>query len=316
MNRNLLSFFFIALCGLLHASDNSIIDKHLKKINAVDKKGYAGIKNIDFIYTINLDKRPEKFNHCLEQLVPFGIVPFRFSAINGWEKPVSELNDLGVKYKPEMIKDLWGTCYFEEDHGQPHHEILHVPGRNYFSHCMSRGAIAIVLSHLSILKDAYNSSYKTIWVMEDDIQVIKNPHLISSLIKELNHLVGENKWDILFTDQDTKNNNGQYVPCRAYARRPNFTPAHPERFAAAPHNVSSTLRKVTARYGAYSMIVSRAGMKKLLDFFRRYNIFLPYDMEFYLPNDMQLYSVTEDIVSTTPNSPSDNGGPGYSKIKA
>jgi len=303
---------------LLHASDNSSLDKHLKKIKAQDKIGYTGIKNIDFIYMINLDKRPEKFKLSLGQLAPYNIIPFRFSAVNGWEKPLKEIAELGVKYTPDMadivsqaqIKGgLWGTYYLEHDGW--HHEPISTPNRNYFCHKMSRGPIGILLSHLSILKDAYDSGYKIIWVMEDDIRVIQNPHIISSLIEELNRAVGTNNWDILFTDQDTKNNKGEYIICRSYAPRPNFSPAQPEKFAAPPYNVTSNIRKITARYGAYSMVISRAGMKKLLDFFRRYNLFLPYDMDFCMPNDIQLYAVTKDIVSTIPNALSDNRIPRY-----
>ncbi|MFI5334690.1 MAG: hypothetical protein ACHQT8_05960 [Chlamydiales bacterium] len=32
-----------------------------------------------------------------------------------------------------------------------------------------------MLSHLSILQDAFDSGYETIWVMEDDIEVVRNP---------------------------------------------------------------------------------------------------------------------------------------------
>jgi len=50
---------------------------------------------------------------------------------------------------------------------------------------MSRGAIGIILSHLSVLQDAYDAGYETIWVMEDDIELLGNPHSVSDLISEL-----------------------------------------------------------------------------------------------------------------------------------
>lgn len=61
------------------------------------------------------------------------------------------------------------------------------------------------------------------------------------------------------------------------------------------------------------MIVRRSGMKKLLKFFNKYQIFLPYDMDFVLPNDIKLFTVNEDVVSTITNALSDNGGPNYEK---
>lgn len=263
------------------------------------------MRNIDFIYMINLDKRPEKFLIASSELNAFGIVPYRFSAVNGWELTTSDLNELGVKYHSSMKPTLWGTHY--ED-GQPEHEIMHVPGRNYFSHCMSRGAIGIVLSHCSILQDALDSGYETIWVMEDDVQVFKNPHLLSELIDKLNRITGPKGWDILFTDPDTKNNNGEYVPCRAYALLPDYDPLNPSRFYNEKV-IDSDFKKIGARYGAYSMIIKRSGMQKILNFYKNHKIFLPYDMTFYLPHNINMYGLRYDVVSHKPNSISDNGSP-------
>jgi GR25 family glycosyltransferase involved in LPS biosynthesis len=270
------------------------------------------MKNIDFIYTINLDQRPEKFAHCLNELAPYGICPYRFSAVNGWELSLEVINMLGIQYQDGMVKNLWGTAYLPDGNFESHHEVMDVKERTYFCHCMSRGAIGIVLSHLSVLQDAYDSGYETIWVMEDDIKVIQNPYVLSQLIDKLNSLTGERGWDILFTDQDTKNREGEYVPCFSHATRPNYAPENPEKFASRV-NFNNIFRKIGARYGAYSMIVSRSGMQKILKFFKTYRIFLPYDMDFYLPDAMAIYTVISDVISTEPQALSDNGNPNYMK---
>ena len=61
------------------------------------------------------------------------------------------------------------------------------------------------------------------------------------------------------------------------------------------------------------MIVRRSGMKKILDFLKTYKIFLPFDMEFVQPDNIITYTLGYDVVSTKPNSPSDNGGANYKK---
>lgn len=298
-------FIFALSCANLFGG----VENYLRKITNKEASYLHPMKNIDFIYIINLDQRPQKFASCIDQLRPYGINPFRFSAVNGWELSLETINDIGVKYQPGMTQG-WGTCYLPKGDFQPHHEIVNVVGRNYFCHCMSRGAIGIVLSHLSIIKDAYDAGYETIWVMEDDIQVIKNPHRISKEIERLDKYVGKGNWDILFTDQDTKNQKGEYVPCTAYAWRPNFNPKNPARFTVR-QDIKNRFRKVGGRYGAYSMIVRRSGMEKILNFYKTYQVFLPYDMDFNQPNDINLYSVIDDIVSTQPTALSDNGGPNY-----
>lgn len=299
----LFTMLCLALCGTLFGE----LSDHFKK--APDKIEGCQIRNIDFIYVINLDQRPEKFNHTVDELAPFGITPYRFSAVNGWELTLEAINEVGIKYEPWMKEGLMGTCYIPEDDGIARHEIMHVPERNYFCHCMSRGAIGIALSHLSILQDAYNSGYETIWVLEDDIEVIKDPHLLSTMIEKLDALVGRKGWDFLFTDQDTKAQDGSYVPCLGAAQKPDFNPINPYKYESRI-DVSEDFRKIGARYGAYSVIVSRSGMKKMLDFMRN-GIFLPYDMEYTLPDNIQMYNVRDDIVSTLPQALSDNGSPNY-----
>ncbi len=299
--------FILSICLIASSGLYAKLENHFKP--APNKSDVHKMKNIDFIYMINLDARPEKFQSCLDQLLPYGIKPYRFSAVNGWELTLDDINDVALTYEPGMNGTMFGTSYLLEDNGMPSHELITVPGKKYFCHCMSRGAIGIVLSHLSILQDAYDSGYETIWIMEDDIQLIQDPNNLSNLIKNLDRTVGKNKWDILFTDQDTKNQKGEYVPCMGYALRPNFTPKNPARFA--DRKSVGAFTKTGARYGAYSMILRRSGISKILNFFKKHQVFLPYDMDFYLSNDILIYAVQEDVVSTEPQALSDNGGPNY-----
>jgi len=295
----------LAICFNLEAS----LEKHFKKIKIEDQKHCQSIRNIDFVYMINLDQRPEKFDKSLKQLKPYGIVPYRFSAVNGWELPLEVINDVGVKLTADMDTGTWGSSYLLKDRYQESHEIVHKIGKVYFCHCMSRGAVGIVLSHLSILQDAYDSGYETIWVMEDDIEVVKDPRILSNLIDKLD-LATDKKWDILFTDQDTRNHEGRYIVCNQTAWRPNFKPEHKGVFLIRK-NFTYDFRKIGARYGAYSMIIRRSGIKKILDFFKTYKIFLPYDLDFYMAPGIKMYTVQEDIVRSLMDSLSDNGGAFY-----
>lgn len=303
-------FSFLLISSSLFAD----ISDHFKA--CPEKSSYHQMRNIDFIYMINLDKRPERFANSSQKLSPYQIYPYRFSAINGWELPIDVINDVGLKYEPWMKSNLMGTYYFlDDDHNiQYAHEIIHVEGRTYFGHCVTRGAIAIVLSHLSVLQDAFDSGYETIWVLEDDIDVIKDPRILSDLIDRLDALVGKNGWDILFTDRDIKKKNGDYNPCYWHAERPNFSPWNVKLFANRIA-VSPDFQKIGARWGSHSMIIRRSGMQKLLDFFKAYKIFFPYDMDFIFPSnidsDIQLYTVFDDVVSNQIDSTSDNGSPSY-----
>lgn len=297
----------VTLFIFLFSSLSGALVDHIKPIQKA--KGHS-IKNIDYIYMINLDKRPEKYQKSLEQLAPYGIIPYRFSAVNGWEDlTVEAINDIGLKYEPWM-KPMMATYYPFDGNKIPVHEITSTPGRAYFNIGMPLGAIGILLSHFSILYDAYRSGFKTIWVMEDDIEVVDDPRKISQYIQKLDDLVGPKNWDILFTDRDYKNNEGEYVPCLAYAERPNFTFTHPE-LLLLNQPISVHFRKIGARYGAHSMIIRRSGMKKLIDFIEKYGAYLPYDMDYIFPEGIQFYCLENDIVSNLPNGLSDNRIKGY-----
>lgn len=59
------------------------------------------------------------------------------------------------------------------------------------------------------------------------------------------------------------------------------------------------------------MIIRRSGIKKLLDWSLTHQIFLPYDLENYLPPDINRYSLTYDLVSNLLNASTDNAHPFY-----
>jgi len=283
------------------------LEDHFRKIS--EKSFSSPLKNIDFIYLINLDERPEKYAKCMEQLSFYHIMPYRVSAINGWKLSLEAINDVGVKYGPWMTSGKLGTCFLVEGE-KGVEEVMHVVGRTYFCPKMYKGTIGCALSHLSVLQDAYDSGYATIWVMEDDIEVVQSPHLLSELVSKLDDLVGRDGWDVLFTDPDTKGQDGKYVRCISYAWMPNFTPLNPSKFAERV-SVGLDFERVGARYGTYSMIVRRSGVKKILDFVKQHQIFLPYDMICTLPPGIRLFCLKKDYVSTFPRAASDNGAPTY-----
>lgn len=311
--RAILTVFFILAAK---ASLCAAISDHFKP--CPNKSDIHTMRNIDFIYMINLDKRPDRFEESSRKLNPYGIYPYRFSAVNGWELPIETINDVGLKYQPWMKQGIMGTYYYLDDSGQIQHahEIIHDPNKTYFGHCVARGPIAIVLSHLSILQDAYDSGYETIWVFEDDIDIIRDPNVIPDLIDKLDALVGKDGWDVLFTDRDIRKRNGEYNPCYWHATRPNFTPWNSTLFATR-ETISDDFQKIGARWGAHSMILRKSGIEKILEFIKVYRIFFPYDMDFIFPStidsDIQLFTLLNDVVSNQIDSVSDNGGPSWGK---
>lgn len=300
---------FFILCLTTATASFADFEDHLKK--APNKSPAHSMRNIDFIYLINLDQRPEKFISSVKQLAAYEIYPYRFSAVNGWELTLEEINDVGLIFSPEMEKGILGTCYPPNKNFEPSHETIQNLGQTYFCHCMARGTIGIALSHISVLQDAYDSNYETIWVMEDDINVIQDPRTLSDTIDKLDSQIGKENWDILFTDRDMRDANGEYTTSYYAGVRPDFINFSKVSDYSFKTPVGSDFMQIGARSGAHSMILRRSGIKKLLQFFKAHQIFFPYDMEYILPRTIKLFTVVNDIVSNLPRAASDNGAPNY-----
>lgn len=297
-------------CVSSTAAENDIA-QHFRK--ADHKSSQHKLDAIDFIYMINLDERPEKFEAAHHELSAYGICPYRFSAVNGWKLSTSVLNQVGIRFTSDFGNEKFlGSIYREIDgHEYLGHEIIRSNGETFFTLGMSHGAVGIILSHLSILQDAYDAGYQTIWVMEDDVEAVGNPRQIPLLIHKLDSLVED--WDILFTDTDTKDRAGHHVSCRAVAARPNLAIESLSSFFARFYPISDEFSRIGMRYGAYSMIIRRSGMEKILNYFKTYGIFLPYDMDYWLNPQLNMYSVTTDIISHRAGAPTDNSEPHYLK---
>jgi GR25 family glycosyltransferase involved in LPS biosynthesis len=285
------------------------IERFFKR--TVNKGNLSHMEEVDFIYMINLDERPEKFTLASGNLNLYGIYPYRFSAVNGWKLPLDTIRQVGVPFTYKMTEEqLMGSVHKEVDGKQYiSNELINKEGEMYFSLGLTRGAIGCILSHLSVLQDAYDSGYKTIWVIEDDIEILDNPWSIPELIRKLDY--HDEDWDILFTDPDTKSNEGNYVPCRSIAARPNFEMNPLSYFLKYFYPVDQELSRIGMRYGTYSMIFRRSGIKKVLEYFKSYRIFLPYDMDFWLIPDLKMYCPNKAIISHLPGAPTDNGRPNY-----
>lgn len=299
------------LCTLIFAisilsAETNIIEQYLRPCE--NKSDHHQMRNIDFIYCINLDSRPQKFERTHKILGAYGICPYRFSAVSGWNLSFKAVEELGVTYTPDQPEGPIATVYrHEEGKEYASFEIMKEPGISYYCHSLSRGAIGCILSHLSVLQDAYTSGYNTIWVMEDDIKIARNPHEISNLIDQLDHLAPD--WDVLFTDYETKSADGTRFYCGAIRPRP-FVPLQSLNYYLDRVNLNADLLKLGLRFGAYSMIVRRSGMKKLLDYFKTNKLYFPYDIDYRFAPGIQMYSSSRDIVTTISGAESDNAAPG------
>ena len=288
--------FLICCCQCIAS-----IFPHLKK---VEGKGYlcSPIPQIDLIYLINLDQRPEKWEKSLDQLIAYGIFPHRFSAIYGWQLPSSVYEEIGVKFMPGMWIGIENALYVPPNGGWFFVRLSEeFYGKTVFSSWLTPGALGCTLSHLSILKDAQDSGYETIWVLEDDFVLEDDPLRLSEFIDELDAQVGSNGWDILYTDLDylrgldESKDLLQQMPYKWRPDMPDF-----DLHALLEHvSVGENFLKIGSRLMTHSMIIRRSGIEKILNFYRDHGLFLPYDHELGFIPDMRCYVLKSAITSNS-----------------
>ena len=301
MKRTVFCVTLFATC-LCHAD----ISHYFKKVTR-EKTEKSALNGIYFIYLINLDQRPEKLEKCLSQLKTHGISPYRFSAVCGWDLSIEAFTELGVKFLPGMLSDEWVVHFPPEKQGTPDSDFLREEsyGKTFFSRWITPGAIGCTLSHLSVLQDAYDAGYETIWVMEDDISVVQDPHLLPPLINQLDALVSKKEWDILFTDIDTADGimyaaendfESDLKGNLGFFWRPDIDLSDRSPFAKRTI-LNKDFMKIGSRMRTHSMIIRRSGIKKILDFEKQHHIFIPYDHELAIVPSIQMFSLRYNLVT-------------------
>jgi GR25 family glycosyltransferase involved in LPS biosynthesis len=301
--RGVFAIVFLLVSGICAAG----VEDHLKP--CLGKSDYvSAIPEVDFLYLINLDRRHDRLARSLEQLRPYGIVPYRFSAVEAKSLSVEALEDVGVQFQEGMRGGQWVTYYPTDKGGCVAYDFLRQScyGKSYFSQWMSRGAIGCTLSHLSILQDALTSGYETIWILEDDFLVLKDPRTIYRHIDALDSLVGHGNWDVLFTDDCPIASGPKKLEKKDFwfLWRPDVMQYDYDSYAERTL-ISSDILKIGARIRTHSMIIRRSGMKKILDFETQNHLFLPYDNELILIPTLQQYALVHPFVTNRSDSSSD-----------
>lgn len=240
-----------------HAEGTSI-KKFLR--SPVSDGACCNLKMIDCIYLINLDRRPDRLERMQGLLDNFGLHAKRMPAVDG--KSLTE----------EHKKALFGSY----------------PVR------MPNGAIGCLLSHLSVLQDAYERGFKRIWVLEDDVLISEDPHVLSNYLAALEKL--DPHWDIFFTDIDAKGDHGEYIVACVSDFRPG-QPQKPLLYYQKKKRVGSDFFQIRQRFGTWSMMISREGMRKILDYYNHVFLWAPYDVDLFYTPGLNCYTPLKDIVT-------------------
>jgi GR25 family glycosyltransferase involved in LPS biosynthesis len=152
-----------------------------------------------------------------------------------------------------------------------------------------------------VIKDALLRGYNVAWIFEDDVEFVEDPHQLTTLIKELSKI--DPNWDILYTDLDSKNNQGISVPALDADFRPDRTFHYPLEHYLKRQPVTNDLMRLGQRYGMYSFLISRKGMKKIYQYFTHVYLWSAVDIDIHYIPTIREYSTTRDLVTIWCESP-------------
>ena len=232
---------------------------------------FSGIEGLDKIYVINLDHKIDRKRHMDNLLTSYGLQYERFSAVNGWA------------FDKILLRKFYVQC------------LPPVQDRRF----ISPGQIGCFLSHLSIIKQALDKGYETIWVLEDDIVFNKDPKKI--LEEFIFNMAAEKiEWDILFTDLNSRyiladGSIGHYIVFRG-SLGSDF-----DYESAGSMDVAPTInfaKQIQHRLGAYSIVLSRRGMIKIFNYFMKHPLQSAYDVDWNFFENTRFFQLLEDVVTT------------------
>ena len=265
MKNSFYLFFIIwSICGFHQELQSCIyhyetpIAKFLKPTELTENE--SGLDLVDCIYVINLDERIEKWERIKALLDERELRGNRFSAINGWRLP------------PETMDELHG---------------------NYSRRC-TKGEVGCLLSHISVLKDACERGFDYIWVLEDDVEFLEDIRQIPLLMKSLSEYDPE--WDILYTDVDYRAEKKGYIPSVSSDFRPDRDHL-PLKYYTRKIPISNDLMMIGQRFGMRSYLLSRSGIKKVLEYFTHVYLWSAVDIDIHYIPDIREYVTRRDIVT-------------------
>lgn len=235
----------------------------------IDFVSGSNLRFVNSIYVLNLAERKSKWETTCVQLKNYPITFNRFIGINGWN--ISE----------NQLKIFW-----QEQGYTPQ------------TYPLVAGKIGCILSHLSIIQDGYDRGFNAIWILQDDIEVLGDLTKIDTYIQEMNQL--DPDWGLLFTDLDMRQYFDPTKLLRVLSLGPRGDSAkYSLDWFLNRNNINDTFQEIRLRSGFHSVVISRKGMKLILDYFKNTQLLEPFDIEIHFIPELRKYGLRKSLVSNS-----------------
>lgn len=264
---------------------------------AKHKRPFHVIAGIDYIYVINAKKDIGKFRELKKRFSKYDIVPYRFDAVDASNLTYKTLSNVGYRTgkamefdATEVTRDGKNTIF--------RNAMIADPKAVYFHQSMTLGSIARNLDFLSVMYDAYKSKYKVAWIMQDNVQILIDPNVLTGCLVEMEEQ--DPKWDILYTDLGSRDKHAPSYEDFIQPMRPDVEFEEPGFYASRrteSYMSCYPAMRLGLRTGAESFLVSRAGMRKILSYYHKHRLFIPFEVEIQLIESLNSYELCREVVT-------------------
>ncbi len=165
--------------------------------------------------------------------------------------------------------------------------------KKYCSRNVSSYLLAQIFSNLHVYHHCISHNYPHALILEKNAFIFDSPNKLEALIKEANTHCP--KWDIIFTDVHYHMPKDGALAIPQVVRNGKVIPQN--------KRLSKNLLRVNSRYGTVSYLISLRGMKKILNFYARSWLDLPFDQALFQIPGLKILSSSKDIITNAHRCP-------------
>jgi hypothetical protein len=298
----------------------------LKQAKGKDKE-YHKMSGIDFVYVITA-KKCNRFDDLKRSFSKYNVFPYRFTSFS--PKDISHDTMFRTclrgsrRYKRiEANKLVVRRGKFVLDKRK-----MRSSRAGHIHRRMSLKALSRALSHISIIKDALDSGYEHIWIMDSGTTLRTDPNTLCTYLERADKEIPD--WTSIYTDFSERDAEDYLEPIGHFYGRPDVEFLEPDEYLVReeqnndPYDYSDDevdggsdqdssggyqeredgLEKgklddkfthVGLLKGAHSYILNKKGMKLIMDWYLDHKIFIPYAQEIQIIPGMHPYCTPEPI---------------------
>jgi hypothetical protein len=194
----------------------SSIESVLKKAKGKNKGADHSMAKIDFIYAI-ARKECRRYTDFDYRFFKHSICPYRFTSIKSSELSYNTMDKACVHGRNSFKKILANRLEVHNGKNILSQEKMYDYNVGFVHKHMSLRVLASSLSHLSVVKDAYDSGYQHVWILDSGTELRGDPNILSSYVQRAEEEVGD--WTILYTDYSERDIKDNLKPVgRMYGR--------------------------------------------------------------------------------------------------